>query len=74
MQRSGSLKKLEKAIKPYGLKIVRGDHHHIVDKRGVFIHTLPSSPSCPFFAENTIHELVRRGILPAEMKNLRIRG
>lgn len=53
------------AIKPYGLTIVHGrKHKHIQNKLGKNIYHMSSSPSCQFFAQNTLHDLIKMGHVP----------
>lgn len=67
--RNKEAKRLEAAIKPYGLTIVHGrKHKHIQNTEGKNVYHMSSSPSCQYFAVNTLHDLIKHGLVPKGVK------
>lgn len=73
MRRQDAVRQLAHLIKPYGLRIVEGPHRKIVNQQGHAIYSFAGSPGCPYFAQNTLRDLIRRGELPATLKHQKIR-
>lgn len=67
-----AVRRLERIIKPFGLRIENGDHRRIVNGGGQAIYWFAGSPSCPHFAENVVKDLVKKGLLPMSYKKTKI--
>lgn len=74
MRRQSAVRQLQDLIKPYGLRVVEGAHRKIVNQAGQAVYSFSGTPGCEFFAENTLRDLVRKGLVPATLKRQRIRG
>lgn len=62
-------RRLQKAIKPYGLEIRHGERHHagIYNEAGERVYSLPSSPRVLHHAENYAMQSLRtNGHVPPE--------
>lgn len=61
-----TVKKLAEVIKPYGLTIVRTTKHRkIIAEDGSIVYSFANSPSRPYFCYNTLHALIKMGLVPA---------
>ena len=65
-------KALESLINQHGLVMVRARKHYQIEKDGKYIATVSHSPSDQNFARQTVRDLVRKGFLPAAVKNVKI--
>ena len=74
MHDNGPARSLANLIKPYGLRVVGGDHRKIVNEAGRAVYWFSGSPSSPYFAENTLRDLAKAGLIPRRLKRLRIRN
>jgi type IV secretory pathway ATPase VirB11/archaellum biosynthesis ATPase len=63
-KRQKTLNKLSEIIRPYGLTIIDGDHRKIVKENGQQVYSMSSTPSCEFFAERSLRDLIRMGLVP----------
>ena len=63
-------RELNKALKPYAVQVEKGKNHARVmnTRTNKRIQSIAGSPSCPYFAQHLIQNLVRDGILPDEMR------
>src|SRR3712207_1988485 len=73
MRRQHDTRRLDKLIRPYGLRVVEGAHRKIVDAHGKAVYSFSGSPSCAYFAENTLAALVKMGLVPRALKGQKIR-
>jgi uncharacterized protein YkuJ len=65
-------KALAKLVKDHGMVMVRARKHYAIEKDGKFISSVSHSPKSSTFAREVIRELVNKGHLPAELKNVKI--
>ena len=73
MRQTDKVRVIQKMIKPYGFTVENGDHRRIINTAGKAVYWFPGSPSCPYFAENVIRDLVRMGLVPHHLKRQKIR-
>lgn len=64
-RREKEVNELRRIIAPYGLRIVdTSKHRRIETLEGKPIYSFSSSPSRPFFAKNTLSDLIKIGVIP----------
>jgi hypothetical protein len=66
-------RRLRKLLRSYGLSLEMADHCKVKDSQGKTVATVAGSPSCPYFAENAVKELVAKGMLPASARRVPMR-
>lgn len=63
--REKQVKELQKIIAPYGLTITRDSHRRIRNAEGKLVYSFSGSPSAPYFAKNTLMDLIKMGVVPS---------
>lgn len=73
MNRVKEHRALSELIAPYGLVMVKErKHFSIRDDQGNYVTTVSHSPSDPYFARQTVRQLVRMGRVPESIKGVKI--
>lgn len=63
------VKLLAELIRPYGLTIRPArKHKQILNAEGEVVWHMSSTPSCRYYAVNTLHDLIRQGLVPKGTK------
>lgn len=65
---------LKKILKPYNLRIRETNGHRVIENaNGQAVYWFASTPTCEYFAENTLSDLVKMGLVDSLVKNKKIR-
>jgi hypothetical protein len=72
MRKDTQTRKLKKLLSENGLTLIEGDHRKILNQRGQAVYWTGGSPSCHYWANNVVRDLVKMGLLPAHAKKVKI--
>jgi len=72
--REREVKTLKKILKKYGMTIEQTRKHRVIRNHdGQALYWFSSTPTCQHFAENTLSDLIKLGLVPLSEKNKKIR-
>lgn len=62
-------RKLGRFLREYDLYLRQSKrgHHRVEDADGHYLVTIGTTPSCPYWAENAVNQLVKMGCLPEDV-------